>query len=383
MSRFIALVILSCFLCSLFAHVVIDVPKPEVIFPSSWEAFKSGIDGGNSESLFKRYKLAFGKQYSASDDKKAFELFAAKIKQVFDWNGENHSWRRGINKFSDLDASARAPFIMPERPARKEKSALKGSTDAPYKTKALQGLTNEVTCDLRPFTTSVKDQANCGSCYAFGTMAAAEGSHFLWAEVTPEGQPYAASPTLNNGWQLSEQLIVDCCSLEEYNCNGCGGGGTYEPMQCVVDMGTIPSLVSYPYIASDVNTTCNKGPKAAASAVVENWYEPCKVGDEACLKTLIGGDDCGTFAAVSLKTSIEVISSFYDYVSGVYSDPACPSDIHNHAVAIVGWGTDKTSNKDYWIIRNSWGPDWGNNGYIYMERGVNMCCVSCENLFFQ
>jgi C1A family cysteine protease len=49
-----------------------------------------------------------------------------------------------------------------------------------------------------------------------------------------------------------------------------------------------------------------------------------------------------------------VIDSFYDYVSGVYSDPACPNEIHNHAVAIVGWGTDE-NNKDYWILRNSWG----------------------------
>ncbi len=101
------------------------------------------------------------------------------------------------------------------------------------------------------------------------------------------------------------------------------------------------------------------------------------------MKKYIGGDICDTFAAVALKTSIEVISSFYDYAGGVYSDPACPNTIHNHAVTIVGWGTYASTGEDYWIIRNSWGPEWGSGGYIYMARGSNMCCVACENLFFQ
>ncbi len=78
-----------------------------------------------------------------------------------------------------------------------------------------------------------------------------------------------------------------------------------------------------------------------------------------------------------------MIDSFYDYAEGVYSDPTCPNDKHNHAVGIVGWGTDVASGVDYWIIRNSWGPDWANGGYMYMERGSNMCCVACDNLFFQ
>jgi C1A family cysteine protease len=78
-----------------------------------------------------------------------------------------------------------------------------------------------------------------------------------------------------------------------------------------------------------------------------------------------------------------VIDSFYDYSSGVYSDPTCPDDKHNHSVAIVGWGTDETSGEAYWIVRNSWGPDWGDKGYIKVQRGTNMCCIGCENLFFQ
>lgn len=123
-------------------------------------------------------------------------------------------------------------------------------------------------------------------------------------------------------------------------------------MKCAVDIGTLPSTTSHPYKASTTNTTCSYSPTQTA-AYVNSWHEPCGNGDEACVKSYIGGDSCSTFYTTALKTSIEVISSFYDYASGVYSDPNCPNDIHNHAVAIVGWGTDDVSGKDYWIIRNS------------------------------
>lgn len=249
------------------------------------------------------------------------------------------------------------------------------------RSKTLVNAGDATTCDLRPYTTSVKDQASCGSCWAFGTMAAAEGAHFLWSQTSEAGVPYNAALDQNDAWQVAEQSLIDCCHGDDVN--GCGGGGTWEPVECAAkQITTLPSSVSYPYLASDINTTCSYNP-IQAGAVVSEWYEPCASGDEACLKNLIGGDACTSFSAVALKTSIEVVSSFYDYESGVYSEPNCPDDIHNHAVAIVGWGTEASSGMDYWIIRNSWNTDWGAAGYILMERGVNMCCVSCENLYFQ
>eukprot|EP00602_Paraphysomonas_sp_CaronLab_P000432 CAMPEP_0185018306 /NCGR_PEP_ID=MMETSP1103-20130426/1070_1 /TAXON_ID=36769 /ORGANISM="Paraphysomonas bandaiensis, Strain Caron Lab Isolate" /LENGTH=264 /DNA_ID=CAMNT_0027548069 /DNA_START=324 /DNA_END=1118 /DNA_ORIENTATION=- len=255
------------------------------------------------------------------------------------------------------------------------KSKASGSTDAEPKSKYLSGLKNPNTCDLRPFSTSIKDQGSCGSCWAFGTMAAAEASHFLWSTVDSNGT--AALTSDRDAWQLSEQVLVDCCT----ECNGCGGGGASEPMACAVDIAALPSSTSHPYTATDTASCAHSNSEAAA--YVQEWFAPCAVGDEDCLKSLIGGDGCEYFMTTAIKTSIEVVDSFYYYSGGIYSDANCPSDKHNHAVAIVGWGTDETTKQDYWILRNSWGDSWGLNGYFYMERGTNMCCVACDNLFFQ
>lgn len=171
-------------------------------------------------------------------------------------------------------------------------------------------------------------------------------------------------------------------------------------MQCAVDMQGLPSSVSYPYTAVDTAKCSYTASQASAS--VQVWFEPCDSGDESCVLQYIGNGTCTDFYTTALKTSIEVIDSFYDYVDGIYSDPNCPDDKHNHAVAIVGWGTDVSAG-DFWLLRNSWGTcarfylamsdfcnfacilgtDWGMDGYFKMARGINMCCVGCENLFFQ
>jgi hypothetical protein len=344
-------------------------------FPRTWKDFKEGQDKGDMDGLFARYLTVFDKSYDHFERTEHFGVFKERLHSIFDFNEDkSHGYVKGITRYTDLSAEERAGMgVMPSTPVTKPEA--KKNPGAPdYKTKTISSLYNQDVCDLRPYTTSIKDQGQCGSCWAFGTMAAGEASHWLWSMTSADGN---VTTPANNAWQLSEQVLVECCTSE----NGCGGGSTSGPMQCAVNIGALPSTVSHPYTATD-SSRCNED-DSQASASVMSWYMPCDDGDEACLKTLIGGNTCTDFATTALKTSIEVIDSFYDYVDGIYSDPSCPSDKHNHAVAIVGWGTDEMSGEDYWIMRNSWGEGWGMNGYFYMQRGTNMCCVSCANLFFQ
>ncbi len=123
-------------------------------------------------------------------------------------------------------------------------------------------------------------------------MAAAEASHLLWSQTDSDGNAVVSG--LNNAWQLSEQVLIECC-WADYDGNGCGGGGTSGPMQCAVDIGAYPSTVSHPYKASTENTTCAHS-KTEAGAFLSAWHQPCTSGDEACLKSYIGGDSCATFS---------------------------------------------------------------------------------------
>ncbi|XP_033847474.1 cathepsin S-like [Periophthalmus magnuspinnatus] len=66
-------------------------------------------------------------------------------------------------------------------------------------------------------------------------------------------------------------------------------------------------------------------------------------------------------------------SDISQYTSGVYYNPYCGQDL-NHAVLLVGYGTDDITGLDYWLVKNSWGPNWGENGYIRMARNKNQMC---------
>lgn len=123
---------------------------------------------------------------------------------------------------------------------------------------------------------------------------------------------------------------------------------------------------AYPYFAEDRPCTVDPSTFALSVGHSQNITE----GDETELKAAVYQQP--------VSVAFQVVDGFGDYVSGVYTSTTClngPSDV-NHAVLAVGYGSDPVSGLDYWLVKNSWGSDWGDEGFFKIERGVNMCGIA-------
>lgn len=195
------------------------------------------------------------------------------------------------------------------------------------------------------YVTPVKDQGQCGSCWAFSTTGSLEGQTF-----------HKTGKLVS----LSEQNLVDC-SRKEGNM-GCEGGLMDQGFQYVKDNSGIDTESCYPYEARDekchYETSCD-------SAEVTGFTD-VPSGDEEALKEAVA-----TVGPVSVAIDASH-QSFQLYESGVYSEPECSSSQLDHGVLVVGYGTE--DGKDYWLVKNSWGESWGLQGYIKMSRNASNQC---------
>ena len=212
---------------------------------------------------------------------------------------------------------------------------------------------------------AVRDQGNCGSCYTFGANACAEGTY-----------NFATGSYDSNTADFSEAYIAWCLgSMPAYSSHfsGCNGADyTYSELQALVDIGVIPESY-FPYTDTDPQS-CPSSTTSAPKTKFNAWYRvPCS--DVEAIKTAIM-----TYGVVD--AAVYVSSAWQNYSGGIYSDastscPGSPCDYTttNHAIALVGWGYDATYG-DYWILRNSWGPSWGEGGY--MRTAVTSARVACS-----
>jgi len=193
--------------------------------------------------------------------------------------------------------------------------------------------------------TGVKNQAQCGSCWAFSSTGSLEGCHKLGAGTLPS---------------LSEQNLMDC-SWSQGN-QGCNGGLMTSSFDYVVANGGLDTESSYPYTAES-SQTCNYA--ASNSGTTLGSYTNVQSGSEDDLQQSVSEGP----TSVAIDASQE---SFQFYSSGVYNEPACSSSQLDHGVLAIGWGSD--SGTAYWLVKNSWGTDWGQSGYIWMSRNADNQC---------
>jgi len=204
---------------------------------------------------------------------------------------------------------------------------------------------DEVDWRKEGYVTPVKNQKQCGSCWAFSTTGSLEGQHFKKTKTLVS---------------LSEQNLVDC-SKKEGN-KGCKGGLMDNGFEYIKVNGGIDTEESYPYTARDGRCHFNKANVGATCT----GYTDLKEGSEEDLKSALT-----TVGPISVAMDASHMS-FQMYRSGVYSERRCSSRKLDHGVLAVGYGTYE--GKDYWLVKNSWGTTWGMEGYFMIARNANNMC---------
>jgi len=305
-------------------------------------------------ALWTQWKVDYQRKYaSAEEDSARFAIFKENVNKVNRLNRESPGTKFALNKFADLSSEEFKKYYL---------NSQAPSADAAWpiapKCSEAEVKANPDSYDWRDHgaVTEVKDQGQCGSCWAFSTTGNVEGQWFLAGNTLIE---------------LSEQNLVDCdheCMQyqgEQVCDQGCDGGLMPNAFSYIMKNG-IESESDYSYTGMDGTCQFNKKKSVAK---VSNW-------------TMVSGDETqmATFLVKNGPVAVAVDAEEWQfYWEGVLYIP-CGTEL-DHGVLVVGYGTETDiffEQMPYWIIKNSWGADWGESGYIRIERGVGQCGV---NLF--
>jgi cathepsin L len=286
-----------------------------------------------TQQEFFSFVKTYNKQYPTEDVFDRYNTFKANLELINAHNNGSSGWKMGVNQFADLSPAEFKKLYLGLRP--RDNSYIRSQNVEELGPAA----SNDVDWVSRGAVTPVKDQQQCGSCWAFSTTGSVEGAVFL------------ATGQLTS---LSEQQLVDCAGSAGNQ--GCNGGLMDDAFNWIISNQGIGSESSYPYTARD--GTCKRVPSVSTIKGMKDVAQ----GSEAALMTALNQQP------VSIAIEADQ-SGFQFYKSGVFKGP-CGQQL-DHGVLLVGAGTD--SGVDYWRVKNSWGASWGDNGYIRMIRGQNMC----------
>ncbi|KAF6212513.1 hypothetical protein GE061_013036 [Apolygus lucorum] len=330
--------------CLIQRHEVDSTMKPAVLLVVAVVAVQAVTFDDQMEEEWELFKLKHQKTYPHFEEiiRKMFFMNTKRdiLKHNLKFEKGLVTFTMGLNQFSDMLPSELAKYngvILPSNSTRF------GST---FIEPANVAVPSEVDWRKNGAVTAVKNQGHCGSCWSFAATGALEGQHFR---------------KTNKLVSLSEQNLVDCST--GYGNNGCHGGFMEAAYRYIKENGGIDTEKSYPYEAKEKQCRFKKGSIGA----IDSGYKHIPFGDEEALKKAVA-----TIGPVAVAIDCNH-PSFFNYKSGVYFESTCSERNTNHAVLVVGYGTSKEGH-DYWLVKNSWGTSWGENGYIRMARSKKNNC---------
>ncbi|CAL4910731.1 unnamed protein product [Urochloa decumbens] len=286
--------------------------------------------------LFEEWVAKYRKAYASFEEKlHRFEVFKENLKHIDEINREVSSYWLGLNEFADLTHDEfKSTYLglnhQPRSAAASSSFRYAGAGDGE--------VPKEVDWRKKGAVTEVKNQGQCGSCWAFSTVAAVEGINQI---VT------------GNLTSLSEQELIDCSTDGN---NGCNGGIMDYAFSYIAGSGGIHTEEAYPYLMEEGDCDQKAGD---AQVVTISGYEDVPANDEQALVKAL--------AHQPVSVAIEASGRHFQFYKGGVFDGPCGAEL-DHGVAAVGYGTSK--GQDYIIVKNSWGPHWGEKGFIRMKRGT-------------
>ncbi|XP_062013009.1 zingipain-2-like [Rosa rugosa] len=280
-----------------------------------------------------------GRAYKDHVEKeKRFKIFKDNVEFIESFNrGGNQPYSLRINEFAD---QTNEEFLTSRSGYNFQSPDLMSSSESSFRYDNVTAVPSSMDWREKGAVTPVKDQGDCGCCWAFSAVAATEG-------ITKLKTGKLVS--------LSEQQLVDCDTRSA----GCQGGLMDYAFKFIIRNKGLAAQANYPY--QGVDGICMRNMEESPAAKITG-YEVVPNNEEALLKAVAN-------QPVSVAIDASGIAMQF-YSSGVFTGQ-CGSQL-DHGVTAVGYGTSDDDGTKFWLLKNSWGRSWGEDGYIRIQRDVNV-----------